>query len=278
MRFRRNISFAEKTIGLEKVVNARDLGGYTMSDGRKIKKGRLLRGGSLAKATDEDLRILEDDFRVAIDFDFRTQMEVKHSPDRKLKDAQYLWLPTIDESTETVGKMNLPIEAYRDLPGYLETHAFDPIVKQVATKMYTEMVRNEYTQLQYAAFLLMIQDIDDDRAVYWHCSQGKDRTGLGAAFILAALGADRNTIMEDFEVSNNYYRNETEECMARIRRVGGGEEEFDAALTFIGVNSEYFENALDIIDKEYGSMDDYLRNQLILRDKDIEALRDKFLE
>lgn len=278
MGLRRNISFAEKSIGLDKVVNARDLGGYTMMDGRKVKSGKLLRGGSLFSATDEDIRILVEKFKVEICFDFRTEGEVRHAPDKELGNARRLWLPAIDESTETIGTLSLPPEAYRDLPHYLASHSFDHLVKNVAKSMYPEMVTNEYTQLQYAAFLQLTMDIGDDRSVYWHCSQGKDRTGLGAAFILAALGADRNTIMEDFEISNSYYYKETDECIARIREAGGGEEEFVTAQTFIGVNADYFESTLDLIDKKYGSMDDYLHNQLILRDKDIENLRNKFLE
>ena len=40
------------------ILNARDLGGYVMKDGRKVREGLLLRAAHLADATDADLHYL----------------------------------------------------------------------------------------------------------------------------------------------------------------------------------------------------------------------------
>lgn len=264
-------------VGLESVANARELGGYRMSDGRVIKHGLLLRGGALHALTPNDVERMERDIRPVYDFDFRTQGEVEHAPDMAVKGCKYVWLPTIDPQTDKLGTLSLPEHAYRNLPVYLSEHASDPKVKYVASRMYLDMVANEYTQLQYAAFLQMLVEAPEG-PIYWHCSQGKDRTGLGSAFILVALGADKDLIIRDFDMSNEYYRKDVAELSAKIMEKGWGEEEIKVVRTFIGANTEYFVEALDFIEKEYGSLMNYVTNVLLLSEDDMRILRDKFLE
>lgn len=272
-----NFTFESQSLHMDNVVNARQMGGYVMADGRKIRDGILLRGGFLQKASDKDILRLTEEFHVAYVFDFRTKGEVEHAPDRMIPGSKYLWLPTIDEKTEKLGEGCLPKEAYRDLESYLLANAHKEHVQNTGRTMYESYVRNEYTQLQYAAFLQKIIDTEDG-AFYWHCSQGKDRTGLGAAYLLAALGADRDLILQDFAITNECYQNIVTRLKTEIRNNGGGPEEERVIQTFIGVDVEYFNAALDIIDKEYGGMDSFLTNELCLSFEDIKLLRDRLLE
>ena len=269
--------WATQSVPLSSVINARELGGYVLPDGSRIRRGLLLRGGSLAQLSDEDRARFADGYSLRYVFDFRTEGETRHAPDRDVPGARYVWLPAIDPETEKLGTTILPREAYADLPGFLVRHASTPLVQDVARRLYTDMVTNEYTQLQYSAFLQMIAGLDDG-AVFWHCSQGKDRTGLGAAFLLAALGADRDLIMADFAISNEYYRAEVEMLSEVLLRQGAGKAELDVVRTFVGVNTDYFAAALDLIDSTYGSMDDFLRNQLLLSDEDRIRMRYRLLE
>ena len=263
-------------LGFEAVPNAREFGGYVLPDGGIIRHGLLLRGGSLSNATVADKQKLCSDFQVARVFDFRTDMELKLSPDPEIVGAKNIWLPTIDPEMEKLGTATLPGEAYRNLPVYLSKHASSPKVQEIARHIYADMVVNEYTQLQYAAFLQSIINTPEG-AIYWHCSQGKDRTGLGSAFLLAALGADRDLIISDFDLSNVCYKDEVKALTDEIRRNGGGIEEEKVVRTFIGVNTDYFIDALDLIDKTYGSLDDYLSQQLCLTDDDRVTLRERYL-
>lgn len=139
--------------------------------------------------------------------------------------------------------------------------------------MYPIMITTEFTQVQYAGFFQNILNAEEG-AIYWHCSQGKDRTGLGSALILAALGADRELIMQDFEISNDYYRTEVETIFNQVST----DEEREAILTFVGVNPRYFANALDIVEKQYGSLREFLKGPICLSDEDMQILRNRFLE
>jgi len=269
-------TFKTQTLHLDSVINAREMGGYEIG-GKKIRKGVLMRGGSLANATDEDIRKLKEVFGLTNIFDFRTEGEILAAPDRPIAGVQNMWLPAIDPNTEKMADRSLPKEAYRHLEDFVVEYGHIPLVQSIAHRIYSDMVRNEYTQLQYAAFLQTMVN-KDHGSFYWHCSQGKDRTGLGAAFILAALGADRELILADYEISNEFYRDIVNELDAKVIAKGGTKEHIAVVHTFIGVNVDYFNETLDIIDEEYGGMDSYLRNQLMLSDDDIAILKEKFLE
>lgn len=270
-------SFSTQTINLEGVINARELGGYVLPGGKTVKRGLILRGGSLYQATDRDIALLRERYHLAHVFDFRTKGEVSMAPDREVPGADNIWLPAIDEKSEKLGENALPREAYFHLEDYVVEHCFDEMTKTVARSLYPEMVLNEYTQIQYAAFLQIISSTEEG-AVYFHCSQGKDRTGLGAAFILCALGADRELIMQDYTISHEFYQEIVDELSAKVIARGGGHDELAVVRTFIGVNPEYFEDALDLIDMKFGSLENYVTNILMLSDEDKEKMRSRLLE
>lgn len=260
-------------LGFKTVANCRDLGGYVLPDGRKIKKGLLLRGGALNKISDDELVVLRDEYHLAKIFDFRTSMELQVAPDREIEGAKYFWLPAFDEEKQKMERSSLPQEAFLDFHNWLASNAWRPEVQNAARILYTDMIVKDFTQVQYAGFLQNIVKTDQG-AVYWHCSQGKDRTGMGAALLLAALGADRKLIMEDYYLSSAYYREELESVIDKV----GTQEEKAVIRTFISVNPDYFEAALDLIEEKYGSMQLFLRNQLSLSDSDIQILKDRYLE
>lgn len=267
-------SWETQQIGLNSIVNARELGGYEMSDGRRIKRGRLFRGGSLCKASPAELNLLHDKYNLVRVFDFRTSYELEHTPDHPVNGARYIWLPAFDEDKMAMARMALPPEAYKNLPDWLAEHASHQKVQDIARNMYPIMVTTEFTQVQYAGFFQNILNAEDDGAILWHCSQGKDRTGLGSALLLAALGADRDLIMKDFAISNEYYKDDVNAIFERVT----DPLEREAVITFVGVNVNYFAAALDIVEKEYGSLLDFLRGPICLSDDDMEQLRNRFLE
>ena len=142
--------------------------------------------------------------------------------------------------------------------------------------MDTMMVMRPACQRQFAAFLREVVNTPEG-AVFFHCTQGKDRTGLAAAYLLSALGVDRETIIADFDKTNQVYAWAVRKFCRRVKFFGGKEEELAVVKSFIGANTENFIRSLDLIDAEYGSMDAYLRNVLGLTDADFEMLRGRYL-
>ena len=241
-----------------------------------MRNGKLLRTAHLHDATDEDIRRLQNEYHLRRIFDFRSLGEAEFLPDREVPGATHHLLPTIDLSAERLTEQPIPQEAFLDLERHIVNYSFYPEVQAMAADMYPSLIRSEYSQLQYAAFLRLIVETPDG-AVLWHCFQGKDRTGWGAAFILSALGVDREIIIEDFDRSNDAYR----ELVARLNNDiiarGGGEPEMDVIQAFMGVSTKNFRRTLDLIDREFGGMIAYLQNQLLLSSDDIHLLRKRYL-
>ena len=261
----------------DNIVNARDLGGMTGHEGRQLRSGMLLRTAHLHDATDEDISRLQNEYHLRRIFDFRSLGEAEFLPDREVPGATHHLLPTIDLSAERVTEQPIPQEAFLDLERHIVNYSFYPEVQAMAADMYPSLIRSEYSQLQYATFLRLIVETPEG-GVLWHCFQGKDRTGWGATFILSALGVDRETIIEDFDRSNDAYR----ELVARLNNDiiarGGGEAEMDVVQAFMGVSTKNFRRTLDLIDREFGGMIAYLQKQLLLSKEDIQLLRKRYLE
>lgn len=265
-------NFSTQSIGLSSVVNARDMGGYVLPGG-VVRKGLLLRGGNLANVSDEDVAILRDRYHLVRVFDFRTSMEVKHSPDKQLDGVVNTWMPAFNEEKQQMERLALPSHAYRDLPHWVVEHGNEKRFQDLARDMYPSMVFNDFTQVQYAGLLQNIL-YSPEGSVYIHCSQGKDRTGLGAAYILAALGADEQTILNDYDISEEVYRDEVAAVCAGLAT----DEEKEVALTFIGANTRYFENALNQICDKYGNLEIFVRDALMFSEEDMQAFRNRYLD
>ena len=143
--------------------------------------------------------------------------------------------------------------------------------------MYPSLIQSEFSQLQYAAFLRLIVEAPEDGGILWHCAQGKDRTGWGAAFLMFALGVSKEDIIADFEQSNIAYR-PINKLNADVLARGGGEAEMAVIQAFMGVSTPNFIRTLGLIDKEYGGMTAYLHEILCLSHDDIQVLRKRYLQ
>lgn len=265
-------------IVFENIVNARDLGGLPGAGGRTIRSRRLLRTAHLHDATDNDVQRLKEEYNLCRIFDFRSMGEATVVPDREIEGVQHHLLPTIDMRAEQSTGKPIPEEAFFELDRHIVNYSFYPEVQQMAANMYPSLICSDFSQLQYAAFMRLIVEAPEDGGILWHCAQGKDRTGWGAAYLLFALGVDRETIIEDFDHSNDAYR----ELVARLNNDviarGGGEAEMDVIQAFMGVSTKNFIRTLELIDREYGGMNNYLHEILCLTHEDIQLLRKRFLE
>ena len=261
----------------DNIINARDPGGMIGHKGKKVRSGMLLRTAHLHDASDEDIRRLHDEYHLRRIFDFRSVGEAQYLPDREVAGAVYHALPTIDLSEEKIKGTAIPQEAFLDLESHIVNYSFYPEVQKMARDMYPSLIESEFSQLQYTTFLRLIIETPEG-GVLWHCFQGKDRTGWGAAFLLFALGVDREAIVEDFDRSNYAYRGLVNRLNEDIIARGGGEAEMDVVQAFMGVSTKNFNATLDLIDREYGGMTGYLQNQLSLSADDLRILRNRYLE
>ena len=268
----------ERVLHFDGIENARELGGLVMQDGRTIRTGKLVRSGELSNASDADVSLLKSRFDLSDVYDFRFERERSSKPDREIDGVTNTWLSTLPQAFVDAFSSGRADTAVVQSAGLLETvasYAFNPKAQELADRLYPAIVMDPTSQKRYGEFLQGV--LDAEGGVLWHCSQGKDRCGLGSAFVLAALGASRETIVEDFALSNVSYAPAVEALSARIVEKGGTEAELRFIRSMIGVSVENFESTLDLIDAQYGSLSDYLEKALGFTARDQKILRDKLL-
>lgn len=271
----------DHSLPFKKIVNARDLGGYVTEDGRRVKKGLLIRCAHLAQASQADLDFLAG-LPVTWVVDFRLDFEKNGKEDLVIPGAAYMSIPVdasgpiAAQATEEERKKFTGRKSF-DVKKVIVMAAFNDKAKKMVDLMYPTLVNDPDCQWQYATFLRLLVD-NEAGAVLFHCTQGKDRAGMAAAFILAALGAGRDTIIADFDETNRHYAQDLKKFSRRVRFWGGKEEELAVVKAFIGANTENFIKTLDLIDDRYGSMESYLKGPLKLSDTDLQTLRERFLE
>lgn len=264
-------------IVFDKIDNARDLGGMTGAGGRLIRPHCLLRTAHLHDASDADIARLKEEYRLCRIFDFRSLGEAQVVPDREIEGVQHHLLPTIDMRAEQQTGKPIPDEAFFELDRHIVNYSFYPEVQMMARNMYPSLIQSEFSQLQYAAFLRLIVEAPEDGGILWHCAQGKDRTGWGAAFLMFALGVSREDVIADFEQSNDAYRAIVNKLNADVDARGGGDAEKAVIQAFMGVSTPNFISTLDLIDREYGGMTNYLHDILCLTHDDLHVLRKRYL-
>lgn len=266
------------TIVFDHIDNARDLGGILGAGGKSIRSHRLLRTAHLHDASEKDVARLKQEYNLCRIFDFRSMGEFQVVPDREIEGVQHHLLPTIDMRAEQQTGKPIPDEAFFELDRHVVNYSFYPEVQKMAANMYPSLIRSEFSQLQYAAFLRLIVEAPADGGILWHCAQGKDRTGWGAAFLMFALGVERDTVIADFDESNKAYRPIVERLNKDVIERGGGEDEMAVIQAFMGVSTANFISTLDLIDREFGGMINYLHEILCLTREDMQILRKRYLE
>ena len=268
----------DRTIAFEGIENARELGGLVMQDGRTVRPGMLVRSGELSKASDSDVAILKDRFSLSDVFDFRFDRERAGKPDREIEGVSNIWLSTLPTAflkAFASGRADSTMVQSPNLMDALAKYAFHPKAQELADKLYPAIVTDSTSRQRYGEFLRGV--LAAKGGALWHCSQGKDRCGWGSAFVLASLGASRQTIVEDFALSNVSYAPVVEAVSAKVLENGGGEPELAFIRSMVGVNVENFESTLDLIESQYGSLQAYLEKALGFTAEEQQQMKQKYL-
>jgi protein-tyrosine phosphatase len=244
-----------RTIVLQGAHNVRDLGGYRIGDGRTIAWRRLLRGDGLHGLTADDLVVLTP-LRLRTVIDLRRPEEVAERgafPVDRLP-VDLVHLPVVDSTWTTVA-----------IPDF-STHA-DPEVGFL-TWAYADMLVEGGPR--FGAALRHLARPGALPAIF-HCAAGKDRTGLLAALLLAALGVDDELVVADYGL--------TAAGMSRMRQWYATNEPdvarrmAEVPAMFFAARPEAMQHTLDAVRATHGSIRGYLAT-LGVDDATLAALAD----
>jgi protein-tyrosine phosphatase len=251
---------AQRHVVLQGSPNFRDLGGYATSDGHHVKWGELYRGGDISKLTDADLDTLKNR-HITYDVDLRGHREVAQAPDRINPGTDYILLPAGSD-----GGLSSWMKGISTARG---TKGGDSLM--VAFYSNTDSLA-----LRYKPFFGKLLALPPGQSLLFHCSAGKDRTGIGAALLLYTLGVPYNTIVNDYLASNYYRKDLNAKSSSQMHKAMHVDP--DVAKAMMGVKKMDLDATFNAINQKYGSVDNYLRTQLGLDDQKIALLKQKFLE
>ena len=248
---------AKRLVALHGAANFRDLGGYATTDGRHLKWGEVYRSADISKLTDSDLMVLKNR-NIAVDVDLRGHQEQAQAPDKLNPGTDYILCPAGSDNMDWAKQI-------AKLKG-----------KQADSLMIVYYSNTQYLADRYKPFFDKLLNLQQGQSLVFHCSAGKDRTGIGSALFLYSLGVPYNTIMDDYLASNFYRKAVNAQLVGQMVKYMHMDPE--VAKSMAGVKKEYLDATLNAIKAQYGSIDNYLKTQIGLDDQKIAQLKAKYLE
>ena len=243
-------------LSLNGTYNIRDLGGIPAADGRKIAPGRLLRGDHLNWIDAEDAQKLGGIVHHVVDL--RRPSETARQPDVIIPRVFYHRVPILpDERSKPAGQK-------RRAPGMLlveQVQAMNLDVVRFQAARYRQAALNDGVMAQIRQVLAIILE-NETGAVLWHCTAGKDRTGMIAAVVLLALGVEMSVVLADYLASNAVLAERIKSIVDFSRQATDDPQMLAQIALLCQVQQVYFETAVAAVSEAYGSVDAYLTKAL----------------
>ena len=158
-------------------LNIRDLGGLAAKDGRHVKSGLLFRSSALAFFDEEELEPVRN-LGIRTILDFRALKGIQKDPDPQLEGAVYYNKCAAFQNF--LDDLNSPGELASLI--FDEDQAGNAIDVLVSSYTASLAFSNESYKFMFDCLLA------GEAPMLFHCSNGKDRTGVAAMLILLALG------------------------------------------------------------------------------------------
>lgn len=254
----------ERLLPLQGGRNFRDLGGYRTEDGRTVKWGVLFRSGSMHGLTPADYALLEKR-------GIRVVCDLRDNAERAAEPVDW---PRAHAPRVLSGDYHLDMAMA--MPGGDMAHWTAEQSRAAMVASYPRMLTQFNGQFRRMFAELLAHHVP----LAFNCSAGKDRTGIAAALILTALGVPRETVIEDYLLTNRYL--DPAKLMSASSKATA-----NAAWTrmppeviksMMAADRSYIEAALHVVDSHAGGAQGYLHDELGLSAGDLRRLRALYLQ
>ena len=242
--------------------NARDLGGYPTRDGKVTRFGVFVRSEAPVELPQSDLEYLRE-YGITASMDFRGTMEIQARPS-DLKTCM----------------------AYHHKPLFNEAAAAGTSHKHIAiTDWGPQYVSMAEDARDWAIEVLAIA-AENPGALLYHCTTGKDRTGIMSCYLLAIAGVDIPDIVADYCVSQVYLEPVYEKMRSGALRIGPppGDNMAPPPGDMPKMDNRFFETPpsailtlTNYLTEKYGGIVEYLRH-IGVPESTMDAIRAKFVE
>ena len=246
--------------------NFRELGGYEADEGKHVKWGQIWRGIPTCKLTGEADRAKLDALGLRLILDLRSVEEAKKEPD---------YVPDGARLVQICGLCAEDGHEIAFAPGDIDRlMASAPEGYDVPRVLYRRILTGN------KAFKELFRALEaGETPILFHCSAGKDRTGVAAMLILLALGASDETICADYAQTNVCRRAEIEAVMQEhADEIAADPSCRNHYYRMAGVSPEAAPFVLDTIRSQFGSAENYLEAEYGLTPARLMRLRRMYLE
>lgn len=247
----------ERIITLDGPMNFRDLGGYQTKDGRTIKWGSIFRADDLSGLSLHDRQKLAA-MEITVDCDLRSRFEQMTAPDKHWANVKYVDAHVYAQNGEDDERLQVP-----------GVHSFPDMLANI----YQNVLLSSHSLDAFKIVMQELLQLPQDAALVFHCSAGKDRTGMVAALIMSVLGVDNETIIKDYLLTNQLYSFAMDDQL---------QSDDDIAQMVVKMNvtkgdGPVMQGFLQTIKDGWGSSAQLFKQQFDFNDDDLRRFRQRFL-
>lgn len=227
----KNASLNWVRLPLEGVLNCRELGGYPTSNGEQTAWHTFLRSSELSQLSPKDTHFIKS-YGIHTIIDLRAEEELVYSPNPLATHADF----TYEHHPLLTGELNNPMFA-------------NPTFQM--GDMYVDLLENS------PGIAPVMQTIArSEKGVLFHCSAGKDRTGIIAMLLLSLVGVSREDIVSNYEVTYTHIR-----PMFDVKIEGAPFDMDKMNPEFLYSKPASIEKAIEHLQKNYGDAASYLKTK-----------------
>ncbi|WP_443937373.1 tyrosine-protein phosphatase [Pedobacter sp. MW01-1-1] len=235
--------------------NFRDVGGYKTTDGKEVVWGKVYRSAAINKLTDADVALL-DKKGIHTVVDFRGAAEAAAAPDRLPANTNYTLSPAGSDKLPDAAKMVALLKE----GGFLQKFYGSDGAK--------------YAGDRFRPLFMKLLTVDKKEAVLYHCTGGRDRTGMATALFLYTLNVPQETIEADYVASNVYLKEANKGMLAPLAKMSGMTPE--AVEKEMSLKPELLRDFFALLKAQYGSIENFLQQELAVGPKEIAELRARY--
>ena len=262
-------------IKINSVQNLRFLGNVTTSDGQYFKSGRIIRSADLSKLTAEDSEYLKEHCGLTLVIDMRSSEEVSNKPDVRIPGVRY----------EHVSLSNMPdLERIKQLASrYKQSETNNERAWYLAEFARIDEVRRMYQNIssdpssKEALKKIFQLILENEGTTLFHCTSGKDRTGIMAALFMYALGCPTDDIINDYNASAISYMAQAESFKYELQEHGYNKELQMAVQTILSVVPEIIASGFYYIESNYYDNQRFIADEIGFGWDNLERLKEKYL-
>jgi protein-tyrosine phosphatase len=251
-----------------RVANFRDIGGYSVGKGHKIKSGLIFRSGELSGLTPDDQQVIGA-LNIRYEIDLRTDAERSANPSNWGKKA-----PRVISISVGMPRDSTPQTSIRQFPEVKDLTQAKIQMAQTTANLAINGAGDIGKVLGELA--------KQDGPVLIHCTAGKDRTGVTVAILMTLLGARREDVYHEYLRSNESVDAQLQRQKAReqsgkdVNSLSG----LDPAVlqAMMGTDASYMDAVFREINTKYGSFDAYTRDGLRLTPAQLARLRKNLID